>query len=106
MDVVLEGLPEHELEMGTFRTVAVMVGSLVVGLGHRHVEHSLRPLYLGGNLGQVGYLQGSPVLVDDVHHVDAVEIQFPVLHLELVLRKFKRLVNQIYVLVLHFSDVI
>ena len=103
MDVVLHGFPEHEFEMGTLGAVAIVVRAFVVRLCHRHVEHPLRPLYLRGYFRQIRYLQRSPVLVDYVHHVDVVKIEFPILYMELILRKFKGLLNQIDVLVFHFS---
>ena len=104
MDVVLHGLPEDKLEMRTLGAVAVVVRALVVHFGHCHIEHSLGFLYLGRYFGQVSDFQRCAILVYYVHHIDVMEIEFPVLHTEFVLREFKSLVNQIDVLVLHFVN--
>ena len=41
-------------------------------------------------------------MVNDVHHIDVMKIQFSLFNLEFILRKFKSLINQINVLILHF----
>ena len=101
MDVVLQGLLKYEGEVRALGAVAVVVVSLVVDLGHGHVEHPLGPLYLGGYFGQIRYLQRCAVLLDDVHHRDVVKIESPVFYAEFVLRKLEGLLDQIDVLVLH-----
>ena len=101
MDVVLEGLVHHEGELRTLGAVAVVILSLVVRLGHSHLEQTFGPLDLRRNLGEVRQLQGGAVLLDDFHQVDVVEKQIAVRHHEFVLREVKGLVNKVYVLVLH-----
>ena len=101
--VVLERLLEDKLEMRTLGAIAIVICTLVIHLGHSHVEHTLCPLDLRRDLWQVSDLERSAILVDDVHHVDVVEVELAILYHELILRKLKCLVNQINVLVLHFS---
>ena len=101
MDIVLQGLLEYEGEMRTFGAVAVVVIALIVNLCHGDIEHSLRSLYLRGDLRQIRYLQRCAVLSDDIHHRDIVKIKCSVFYTEFVLWKLEGLLNQIDVLVLH-----
>ena len=78
-----------------------MIFSVVTYLGHGVAEHPLGPLYLGRYLGQVRYLEGCPVLLDDIHHVDVVHVEDAVFYTEFVLREVKGLADQVDVFVLH-----
>ena len=92
--------------MRALGTVAVVVCTLVVNLCHCDVEHTLGSLNLRRYLWEIGDLQRCSVLVDDVHHIDVMEMEFSIFNHEFILRKFKCLINQINVLVLHFNKAI
>ena len=104
VDVVLERLFQHKTEVAAFGTVAKMIASLVIHLGHGHVEHALGALDVGSNLGQVGHLQRSPILLDDFHEGNVVPVQDFILNVELFLRPFEGLLNQVQVVVFHRSN--
>ena len=103
MYIVLQSLFKYKLEVRTLGAIAIVVCTLIINLGHSHVEHTFSPLDLRRDLRQISDLEWSAVLIDDVHHVDVVEVELAVLHHELILRKLKCLVNQINVLVLHLE---
>ncbi len=103
IDLVLQRLFQYEREVRTLRTVAVVVGTLVIDLGHRHVEHALGTVDLLRYLGQIGDLQRRSVLLDNVHQRHAVKIEFVVLYGELILRKLERLFDKVDVLVFHLN---
>ena len=102
VDVVFKHLLQNKREMRTFGAVAVVVSALVVHLGNGHVEKAFGTLYLRAYLRQIGNFQRRAVLLYYLHQRYVVEIQFVVDGFEFVLRIFKRLVNQIDVLVFHF----
>ena len=83
--LILQGLFQHEREMRTFRTVTVIVGTLVIDLGHRHVEHALGTVYLLRYLRQIGDFQRRPIL----------------LHRKFILWELERLFDKVDVLVFH-----
>ena len=87
--------------MGTFRTVAVVVRSLIIHFGHRYIEKTFGSLNLRGNLGEVGDFERCAVLFDDIHQRNIMEIQLIVLNRKLILREFEGLFNQIDVFVFH-----
>ena len=99
--LVLQGLFQHEREMRTFRTVTVIVGTLVIDLGHRHVEHALGTVYLLRYLRQIGDFQRRPVLLDNIHQRDFVEVEFVILHRKFILWELERLFDKVDVLVFH-----
>ncbi len=101
VDVVLHRLFEHEREVARLGAVAVVVRTVVVDLGHRHVEHAFGTVDLLRNLRQVGDLERRAVLLDELHQRNVVELQLPLLHRELVLGKIEGLFDQIDVLVFH-----
>ena len=103
MDIVLERLVYYEGKLGTLGAVAVVVFSLVIGLGHGHLEKALGPLDLGGNLGQITDLERSAVLFNNLHQVDVVEHQIAVHNHKLILREIEGLVDKVDVLVFHPS---
>ncbi len=87
--------------MRTFGAVRIVVRAAVIYLCHRHIEQPLRFVDLLRYLRQVGYLERSTVLFDEVHQRDIVEIELVILDGELVCRKFERLFDQVHVLCLH-----
>ena len=99
--LILQGLFQHEREMRTFRTVTVIVGTLVIDLGHRHVEHALGTVYLLRYLRQIGDFQRRPVLLDNIHQRDFVEVEFVILHRKFILWELERLFDKVDVLVFH-----
>ena len=99
--LVLQGLFQHEREMRTFRTVTVIVGTLVIDLGHRHVEHALGTVDLLRDLGQVGDLERCAVLLDQFHERNVVEVEFVILHRKFILWELERLFDKVDVLVFH-----
>lgn len=101
MDVVLQRLFQHEGEVARFGAVAIVIGSFVIDLCHCHVEHSFGPVDLRRDLREVGDLERCPVLLDQLHERNIVEIQLIVLDGEFVLGKVERLFDQIDVLVFH-----
>ena len=103
VDVVLQGLLEHEGEVTALGAVAIVVSASVVGFCDGHVEQALGALYLRADLGQVGDFQRCAILLDDFHQRYVVEIEFAVLGAEFVLRKVESLVNQVVILVLHVN---
>ncbi len=104
VDVILNHLVQHKREMRAFRTVTIIIGTLVIRLCYCHVEQSFRLLDLGTYLGEVGNLQRRSVLLDDVHERYIMESQFVFFHIELLLREFECLLYQIDILVLHFPE--
>ena len=106
VDVVFEGFFEDEAEVAGLGAVAVVVGAFVVGLGYSDVEHALGTLYLRGYFGQIGYLEGCPVLLDDFHEGDVVEVELAVFRAEFILRKIEGLVDQIVVFIFHPSELV
>ena len=103
VDVVLHRLLQHEREMARLGAVAVVVRTLVIDLGHRHVEHALGAVDLLRNFRQIGDFQRCSVLFYQLHERNVVEEQLAVLDGKLVLRKIERLFDQIDVLVFHVS---
>ena len=103
IDVVLERLLQHEREVRALGAIAIVIATLVVDLGHRHIEQAFGALNLRSNLRQIGYLQRRSVLLDYVHQRNLVKIQFVVRHRKLILRKLESLLDQIDILVLHQS---
>ena len=103
MDVILKGLLKDKLKVRALGAIAIVICTLVVNLCHRYIEHTLSPLDLRRNLRQISDLERSAILVDDVHHVDVMEVELTVLYHKLILRKLECLVNQINVLVLHLG---
>ncbi len=81
-----------------------MIVTLIIHLGHRHIEQPLGPLYLRGYFRQIRDFQRRPVLLDDIHQRHFMKIKFIVFHTEFILRKLKRLLYQIDILVLHFYN--
>ena len=104
VDVVLEGLFQHKTEVAALGAVTEMVASLVIHLRHGHVEHALGSLDVGTDLGQVGHLQGSPILLDEFHEGNVVPVENSILNVELFLRPFEGLLNQVQVVVFHRSN--
>ena len=93
MDVILERLFQYELEMGALGAIAVMIVALIIHLGHCDIEHPLCLLDLLADLGEIGDLEWSSVLLDDVHQVDAIPGKGVVLlNGELLLRPVKCLI--------------
>ena len=74
MDVILQRFSHDKLKMRTFCTVAIVVGTLVVNLCHRDIEHSLCPLNLRGDFRQIRDFQRCSILIDDIHHIDVMKI--------------------------------
>ena len=81
--------------------VAIVIGTLVIDLRHRYVEHAFGAVDLLGNLRQVGDRERRSVLFAEFHERNIVEIQLEILYRELVLREVERLLDQVDVLVFH-----
>ena len=78
-----------------------MVLSLVIRFSHSHLEKALCPLNLGRDLGKIGNLEGSTVLLNDFHKVNVIEHQIAVHHHEFVLGEVEGLIYKVNVLVFH-----
>ena len=101
VNVVFEGFVEHEGKLRTLGAVAVIVLALVVGFSHGHLEKALCPLDLGRNLGKIGNLEGSTVLLYYLHEIYVIEHQIAVYHHEFILGEVEGLVYKVNVLVFH-----
>ena len=101
MNVVLKCFFEYKREMGTLGAVTIMVFTVVIYPGHRHVKHPFGFLYLLTDLWQVTYFERRAILLHQIHCTDVMEIQLVVYHLKLFLREIKSLFYQVDVFVLH-----
>ena len=106
MDIILQSLLQNEREVARLSTVAVIIRALVIGLCHRHVEHTFSAINLLRDLWQIGNFKRSSVLFNNLHQRNSVKIEFVIFHSKLILRKVERLLNQVDVLVLHLCFVL
>lgn len=66
---------KDELELGTLRTVAIMIFTIITYFRHSIAEHTLRTLNLTGDFRKISQFQRSTVLLYDIHHVDVIDNQ-------------------------------
>ena len=101
MDIVFQHFFKDELELGTLRTVAIMIFTIITYFRHSIAEHTLRTLNLTGDFRKISQFQGSTVLLYDIHHVDVIDNQGTVFNPEFILRKIECLADQVDILILH-----
>ena len=87
--------------MRTLGAIAVRIRTFVVVLCDGNVENPFRFLNLQADLGQVGNLERRSVLLDDIHEVDAVEVEVMVNNFKSFLGEVKSLFYEVAVCVLH-----
>ena len=104
MNVVFQGLIQHKLKMRTLGAIAIRIGTFVIGFRNGHVKQALGFLNLLADARQVRNFQRRSILLDDVHKRNAIEVQLVVEHTKLILRKIKRLLDEVDVFALHVHE--
>lgn len=103
MHVMLQSLLHNEGEMGTFRAVAIIIIAVVPVLLDGVLEHFLRPVDLHPDLGKIRQFERCSILVNQCPDVQSIKLQVVILYFEALLGKFKGLVNEIRVGVVHLT---
>lgn len=91
------------MKNGAFAAVAIVVITIVIGFCHGYIEHFTGSLDVLSNFWQIKNAQGCTILFDDVHQRYVEPLKIVVYDVEFFIWEFKRLLNQVNVLIFHLS---
>jgi hypothetical protein len=101
VDVAFERFFHYEAEVRAFGAITIIVFPFILVLLESCGKHFFSLVYLHADLGQVTYLQGGAVFVDERLYVNAVELQVTVFELEIFLGENKCLLYEVVVRIIH-----